>query len=301
MTDTGIGLLVYNRPEHTQAVLNGLKQNDIDYLYIFSDGPATVDDQPAIERTRDIIRDVSWCETELITYERNRGLREAQLSCFEHILERHDRIVYIEDDCVPAKDFMNFVSQALDEYSDTDRVMNIQGYSPPIRIPRNYEYDGYFTRRSGSWGLATWQDAWEQYSRDANEFREFVKSDQNVQKLNQAGKGLKQLLEKDIQGEISSPQAWWSYTLVRNDGLSLSPVESRVANIGHDGSGTHSGDHSRYDVNLPKTESIQFNFPPEPSLNELINRRYNRYTNARGRKDYYFEVLKDLFSRLKPV
>lgn len=298
MGDRGVGLLVYNRPEHTQAVLDGLKKNGVEHLYIFSDGPATAADQREVERTRDIIRNIGWCGTDLIIYDQNRGLREAQLSCFEYILKRHDQIVYFEDDCVPSSDCMQFLSQALDEYSDIDKVMNIQAYSPPIDIPHDYSYDAYFTRRSGSWGMATWQDAWNKYNRDPDEFRTYIQSSDNISNLDDAGKGLKRLLKKDIQGEISSPQAWWSYTLVKNNAYSLNPVQSRVANIGHDGSGTHSGDSSRYEVNLAEAETTQFNFPPVSHFNERINNKYNRYTNAQGRGDYYISVLKDLISRI---
>ena len=49
---TGIALFVYNRPEHTKRVLEGLKKNNINKFYIFADGPKTELHIPAVKEVR---------------------------------------------------------------------------------------------------------------------------------------------------------------------------------------------------------------------------------------------------------
>jgi hypothetical protein len=44
--------------------------------------------------------------------------------------------------------------------------MNIQDYSPPIKMPEKYSYDVYFTYRSSSWGWGTLKYAWNHFRQD---------------------------------------------------------------------------------------------------------------------------------------
>jgi len=274
--DTGIGLLVYNRPKHTQRVVEGLKRNDIQHLYVFADGPKPDEDADAIEKTRNVVRDIDFCDVDIVERSENYGLERSWIEGYDYVFERHDKAIMLEDDCVPAGDFVDFMRLCLDEYEDDERVMNVQGYSPPIDIPESYPYDIYFTWRSGSWGQGTWSDAWDRFERDPD-LLDRIEGDPTLRaKVERAGWDLLPMLRKEIEGQIDSVQIWWSLALALNEGVSINPVKSRIKNIGHDGSGTHSPDTDRYTTEVDAEVSLDtFSFPSTITANDTINERYN--------------------------
>ena len=71
---TGIALFVYNRPKHTKKVLEGLRKNRIDKLYIFADGLKKEEHKKDVDEVRALIDNIDWCETEIIKSETNKGL-----------------------------------------------------------------------------------------------------------------------------------------------------------------------------------------------------------------------------------
>lgn len=282
--DTGIGLLVFDRPEHTKQVLNALKRNEVDKLYIFADGPEPDQELESIEATRDIVQNVDFCDVELIIKENNYGIQRMWIDAYDYIFENHKKAIILEDDCVPASDFVGYMQTCLDYYEDHKRVMNVQGYCPPIEIPAEYSYDVFFTWRSGSWGQGTWKNAWEKLRRDPS-IRQEIKENKDLRRaVRRAGWDLIPMLEKEIDDEINSIGVWWSLTLARYSGVSVNPVRSRIKNIGHDGSGTHSSKTDRYMVEIEHNSSVNsLSFPPNLAVNDSINRRYNYHIGGRLR------------------
>jgi len=276
--DTGIALFVYKRPEHTRQVLEGLRKNSVERLYVFSDGPSAASERDAVERVRSVVGDVDWCDVELVESDENKGLARSVADGFDYVLDRHERIVALEDDDVPAPDFMDYMMACLDRYQGTDRVMNVHGYSPPIAVPEGYPYDVYFTYRTGSWGQGIWRDAWDRLETDPDAFVDLFETAEGRECLSRAGRDLEKMFEAQLCGRVDSIQIWWTLTVVNLRGLSVNPVRSRVRNIGNDGSGTHTVSTSRFDVSISDNPQIhKFSFPKLPFVDENINDHYNGY------------------------
>lgn len=278
MTDTGVTLFVYKRPEHTERVLEGLRQNGIDELYIFADGPKPDDDHEKIKRVRELVDDIGWCRTHIVEREENWGLADSTIAGVNEVLEDKDRIIVLEDDDVPDPNFIDYMKSCLDKYADDERVMNVTGYSPPIDIPPSYDHDVYFTYRDCSWSWGTWKNAWEKYERRPDEIVEQWKEDEEAleRRLEKAGGDLPWLVNAALEGEVDSWSIWWAVTLIRHDGVSVNPVDPYVKNIGHDGTGTHSNDTSKYDVAIGGTPAAELQLPDEPFVDETINERFNK-------------------------
>lgn len=83
---TGIVLFVYNRPRHTSEVLEGLRKNSIEKLYIFADGPKQTDELETIEQVHRIIDSVDWCKTEIIKNPHNLGLANSRMLGVHYLL-----------------------------------------------------------------------------------------------------------------------------------------------------------------------------------------------------------------------
>ena len=274
---TGIALFVYNRPEHTREMLKGLQKNNISKLYIFSDGIKDIKDKDSVEKVRNLIDSIDWCETEIIKGERNKGLADSIVHGVNYVLERHTRIIVLEDDCVPTDDFIVFMEKCFDKYKNNEKVMNVSGYSLPINIPNDYPYDIYFSYRASSWGWGTWRRAWKYFDRNKSILAEIEKSPNLRKKINRAGEDLIPMLKNQINGKLDSWAVFWAINIIKNDGVCVNPVKSRIKNIGHDGTGIHCGHNNRYEIKIIKEDINLLHLPDKIVINDTIVNRYKKF------------------------
>ena len=263
---------------------------------MFSDAAAREEEQEDVEAVREVVRGIDWCEVTLIEREENYGLARSILEGYDYVLERHDSLIMVEDDCVPSPDFVEFMTRCLDEYENTEKVMNVHGYCPPIDIPDEYPYDVFFTYRLGSWGQGVWKDSWDKLELSPEAFYEVQDSSDGRERLKRAGTDLERMLRDAIDGDVDSIGAWWSLTLIRHGGLSVNPTKTYVKEIGHDVTGTHSGRTSRFEVELkPKRPTPELAFPDEPFVDEMLNHRFNKSITWGSRWDRIVQWIKDQF------
>ena len=107
---TGIAVFAYNRSRHLQQVLDGLQKNrNVDKLYMFQDGLKCEAHRREWEKVRDVIKNITWCEVQSSFAEENRGLADSIVEGINHVLAENDAVIVLEDDCVPAPDFIDFM------------------------------------------------------------------------------------------------------------------------------------------------------------------------------------------------
>ena len=275
---TGIALFVYNRPEHTHEVLKGLQRNNISKLYIFSDGFKDEKDKDSVEKVRNLIDSIDWYETEIIKNKINKGLANSIVYGVNYVLEKYTRIIVLEDDCVPSDDFIVFMEKCFEKYEDNEKVMNITGYSLPINIPSDYPYDIYFSYRSSSWGWGTWRRAWKYFDRNKLILEEIEKSYGLIKKINRVSEDLIPMLKNQINDKLDSWAVFWAINIVKNNGVCVNPIKSKIKNIGHDGTGTHCGTNNRYSkVKLIKEDIDLLNLPDKVIIDDLIIKKYKKF------------------------
>ncbi|WP_332897135.1 glycosyltransferase family 2 protein [Haladaptatus sp. CMSO5] len=298
MKSTGIAVFAYNRPDHLKRVLAGLQKNNVDHIYFFADGPKNKQDKRQVEAVREVIDKVDWCQKNVTCYDHNLGLAKAVVRGVNRVFEDHDRIIVIEDDCVPATNFVSFMNTCLDRYAEDSQVMNVNGYSLPIEIPEDYPYDVYFTYRSSSWGWGTWKSAWEHFEQNPMTLAELnAREDELTEKIRKAGTDLFPMMRDQLSGRIDSWAVWWSFAIASNGGVCVNPVNSKIRNIGHDNTGTHTGRSDRYDVTPDTTSVGLMSFPKSVFVDDRINSRHNRFVigGTRGKmKQLGAELLKSV-------
>lgn len=283
MTEPGIAVFAYNRPNHLQRVLENLQLNDVSHIYVFVDGPEGEDDKEEVDKVRNIVSNVNWCDKSIHFRENNIGLQKSIVSGVDRVFEDHDRIIVLEDDCVPSSDFVPFMNKCLEKYSSDKHVMNVTGYSPPIEMPEEYSYDVYFTYRSSSWGWGTWESAWKHFEQDPLSLSELKSREKEIKEItDKAGTDLYPMMRDQLKGNIDSWAIWWVYAIASENGICVNPIDSKIKNIGHDGSGTHSGESTKYHVELSNTDSNAIRFPNKKSVDTAINKRYNEYFSQSG-------------------
>lgn len=274
-------LFVYKRLDHTTEVITSLKRCSLAEetdLYIFSDGAKKEEDQAAVHEVRaflDTIHD-GFAKVELVKRKHNVGLARNIIEGVTHVIEQYGRAIVIEDDLVFSPQFLNFMNGALDHYQHHKSIFAITGYNPAMKFPSYYQEKVYLNYRSSSWGWATWADRWAGIDWEVKDFPAFARNKKQQKLFNRPGEDMTDMLFRQMQGHINSWSIRFSYAQFRNNAYTIYPVQSLVANIGTDGSGTHSGTTNRYTVDLSMDEG-SISFPDTLEVDEAIIREFRKF------------------------
>jgi len=258
-----IALFVFNRPQHTERILDSLKKNTIarqSKLLVFSDGPRNSEQLNAVLRVREIVSRADGFQSITVhTNEHNLGLAESIIQGMTVVLEDHNHVIILEDDLEFSPYFLSYMNEALTRYQNHRNIFSISGYNLPpslMPIPASYQYDVYCNLRSSSWGWGTWKDRFERVDWNVSDYERFTKSKKLTEAFNRGGEDLADMLKLQQEGKIDSWAIRWVYAQFKNMGLSITPIRSYVNNIGHDGTGTHCCKTDKYvnDLSLAKSD-----------------------------------------------
>ena len=259
MNGTPVILVVYNRPRHTAKVLESLRRHNVQNLYIFSDASKSPQHSANVGEVRRLIHDIKWCKPVIVERAENFGLARSIVSAANMVFEQYDRLILLEDDCVPGPYFFDFMAKCLKKYEAHPGIFGISGHTVPIAedVLKAYPYDIYFSPRIGSWGWATWRRAWKYYDTDINRLVETAKA-KNID-WDQGGNDWPMMLLRFLKGELKD--VWtmnWVLSVYNNNGSYIFPTKTHITNIGTDGSGEHCGKTSVYDSELSDIEPKRF-------------------------------------------
>ncbi len=256
--EIGTVLFTWHRSEHTQKVLDALKHNTVlpDRLYIFQDGISDRTNCEEWHKVNQIIQNVDFCNTTVVVSKVNLGCRKSIVSGINYVLSKCDAVIVLEDDCVPERQFINFMTTALETYQNNDKVYSVSGYAWDV-VLQNQEGDAYFNGRSCSWGWGTWRDKWKAYEENYNIVNEIKADPVAVERLHIWGNDLEEMLAGNIHGICDAWDVFWSLNIIKRGGCCLSPYKTLVRNIGFDGSGLHcnSSEYFQDLIQAQKTEN----------------------------------------------
>ena len=294
-----IVLFVYNRPIHTERTLEYLQNNNLadqSTLYIYCDGVkenASTETIKRIHEVRQIIKAKQWCkEVFIIESEDNKGLALSIKTGVSEVVERHGRVIVMEDDLITSPAFLSFMNQSLNYYSNRKSVFSIGGYNMPssmIKIPDDYEYDVYVCLRNESWGWATWLDRWNQVDWNVAGYHSMLKSKQMQDAFNRGGDDVFEMLQMQQNGKLNIWSIQFTLAHFVNHAVSIIPTHSYVDNVGLDGSGENCGiSHALRNNSLCVNENIRF----QDVLYEdkrIINTFYS--ANCRKRRPLWQKII----------
>ena len=165
-----IVMFTYNRLEHTQKTIAALKENiyaEDSELYVFSDGEKNEAVKESVDKVRAFLHQVDGFKMiSIIERERNLGLAENIMSGVTDILNKHGKIIVLEDDMVTSKYFLKYMNDALNIYEDNKDVIEISGYMYPISNKDDLPQTWFLYKYADCWGWATWKDRWDLFERD---------------------------------------------------------------------------------------------------------------------------------------
>ena len=132
----------------------------------------------------------------------------------------------------------------------------------------------FFYRAATSWGWATWKRAWESFEPNIDTLIEqFDKPKRNAFSIDGTMNFWKQMKEFK-SGKNNSWAIRWYASIFLKGGLTLNPSKSLVQNIGHDGSGVHSGINDIYNVIINPKAVTKF-----PTIIEENKKAYQTIKN----------------------
>lgn len=277
-----VAVFVYNRPKHTQKTINALSKNSLakeSEIYIFSDEAKDVSSVEEVNLVRKYIESpVIKDYFKSVTIEKakyNKGLADSIISGVSKILKKYGKVIVLEDDLITSIDFLQYMNDALFYYENCKNIWSISGYTFNLDIPKDYKSEVYLSYRGCSWGWATWIDRWKKVDWNVSDYDKFRKSKYLRKKLNRGGRDMANMLDNYMQGKNDSWAIRWCYSQSKLDMLTVYPVVSRIKNIGLDGTGTHSGVTSRFDIALnTKNDRCNFDYP---GLDKRITKNFKKF------------------------
>ena len=245
-----IALFVYNRPQHTERTIKFLRQNTLaaeSRLYIFSDGAKTAAEEAKVDEVRAIIRNIDGFKSvKIIASKQNAGLASAVIAGVSQLIRDYGQVIVFEDDLVTSPHTLRYFNDALDRYRHVENVMHIGAYMYPLQnaqLPQTFFY-----RAATSWGWATWARAWNNFEPDIDVLlKQFDHKKKTAFSIEGKMNFWKQMQEFK-SGKNNSWAIRWYASIFLKGGLTLNPAQSLVNNIGHDGTGVHSGINDIYNV-----------------------------------------------------
>jgi len=250
-------IFVYSRLEHTKKTIKSLTKNyfaEETEVYIYSDAAKN---EKLIEKVKLVRKYIDslpqrnlFKSVKIIKAKSNKGLANSIILGVSEIIERYGKVIVVEDDLVSAPDFLQYMNGALDFYEGDNKIWSICGYTFKMNIPTDYKHDVYLSYRGGSWGWATWKNRWEKVDWKVTDYQIFKKNKTIRSRFNRGGCDMANMLDLQMQGKIDSWAIRWCYAQSKLGMLTVYPIVSRIRNIGLDGTGTHSGTISKFDVIL---------------------------------------------------
>ena len=245
-----IALFVYNRPQHTARTIKFLQQNELaleSRLFIFSDGAKSDVDRNSVEEVRELIKGVDGFKSvEIIERKENMGLANSIIAGVTKLTKDYGQVIVFEDDLISSPYTLTYFNESLDKYRNEDKVMHIGAYM--YHLKENSLPETFFYRAATSWGWATWSRAWQHFEADIDKLMtQFDATKKRAFSIEHTMNFWKQM--QDFKnGKNNSWAIRWYASIFLKGGLTLNPSQSLVNNIGHDGSGIHSGINDIYNV-----------------------------------------------------
>jgi hypothetical protein len=232
MTDViPVVLFAYARPSHLQRVLACLQANRVPLIYAYCDGAKNSGDAQTVEQTRALLRDIDWCELQLVEREKNLGLGRNVLAGVGEVAARHEAFMVWEDDLVCVPGTYAWMVAALTHYATDERVRSVTAWNHPRLIPADVTDQPYFDARAECWVWGTWRRGWNGMNEGTAASRMFAAEARGLAR-NAYGSDLPIQATDEARRNIWAVR--WLYHHFVHGGLCLRPPWSMVEHIGFD-------------------------------------------------------------------
>ncbi len=128
-------------------------------LFVVSDAAAKPQDEARVTAVRKFVEGITGFKSvTLIARPENWGANRSVMGAIGELLNRFGRLIFMEDDILPSKYFLEYMNKGLEVYINNPKVFAICGYKGNFRLPRTYKNDLFVLQRYSPWGIGLWAD-----------------------------------------------------------------------------------------------------------------------------------------------
>ena len=271
-------LIVFNRPDTTQKVFDAIRRAKPKKLYIAADAPreGNESDVNNCALVKEIVESVDWdCENHYKYANINQGCGNGVYNAISWAFENEDRLIIIEDDCVPALPFFDYCDELLEKYIYDTRIWVISG-SQFNEEAVNTTHDYFFSRYGHIWGWATWKRCWATMDMTLSKFPLIMEEDlyKSAFRTKKEAAFFRKKYSRIYNNKEAKPHTWdrqFDFSVISNGGLCIVPKKNLITNIGYLGSHAETK-NSFHDRNVDN--NFKINSHPEFIL---CDRNYDTY------------------------
>jgi hypothetical protein len=233
--DIPTALIFFARPDLLKVTFEAIRKAKPNKLFLIQDGSRINNetDKFNIEKCRNIVSAIDWdCEVFRNYSEENLGCGMRVYSGIKWAFQHVDRLLVLEDDCVPAQSLFPFTEELLEKYKNDDRIGMICGMNN-LGLYEEVPNDYLFTTSGSIWGWATWKRVWDNFEYNL-EFLDDSYSTDLVFKTEKTLESLSDYITKNLKEgkKLTS----WSFQLGMNmflqSQLNIVPKHNLISNIG---------------------------------------------------------------------
>lgn len=237
MIQTPVLVNVFNRPAETERLLKCLQTVKPAKVYFSADAPREncPEDEKLCAQVKEIVdTHINWNALVEKNYaKKNLGLRKRMSSAISWSLELSDRVIILEDDCIPDPTFFKFCEELLEYHKENPRVGAITGNNfQSDDFSCDYSY--YFSRYPHCWGWATWRRAWAFYDDEMSQWPDVACTVWLKKMFPNKFEALywNQIFNDTFHCKINSWAYRWLFSFWMKEMLCATPKRNLVMNIG---------------------------------------------------------------------
>lgn len=232
-----VALMIFNRPDLTKLVMEQLSKIKPPILYVLADGARNEEEQEKCKQTRKIALNPNWaCKVVPFFRDRNAGMVRQFKEGLDFVFEKHDRLLFLEDDHIISKSTYAFVSELLELYAEEDRIshINLSNLAPHLTYDSKYSY--FFSSHFSVWGFATWRRMWNTYDISMPEWSSSCNKGEMLD-INCCNRREKKGIRKMFDLHSNNKEPWtydyqWVFNCYNRNTLSITPKNNLCLNIG---------------------------------------------------------------------
>ncbi|MBP5351030.1 MAG: hypothetical protein J6Y56_03620 [Fibrobacterales bacterium] len=248
-TRAPVAFFIFRRPETTERVWARIREAEPKRLYLCADAarPDREGEAERVAAARRIVETVDWeCDVHRIYADRNMGCRDRVVSGLNEIFQTEERVIVLEDDCLPDLSFFRYCDELLDQYAGNDRVLAVCGFNPgaeTLSLEESYS----FSRNPACWGWATWKRAWRLYDDSMSCWSAPRRKDGILARNPELCRFLDRMVRATESKQVDSWANRWLLSALDNDALSCVPRVNLVRHL-HSAAGAT---HVTEDIGIP--------------------------------------------------
>jgi len=307
LAEAPVLLIIFNRPDTTKLVFEAIRKAKPSKLFVSADAPrnGNKNDEVNCLKAREIVKYIDWeCNLKYRFIEENLGCGWGPASAITWAFENEDRLIILEDDCVPSQAFFLYANYVLERYLNDTRVWFVSGRNDVTKPELFMGNDYTFSHYGHSWGWATWKRCWNHFDMNMSNLDNFIKNGgaKNVFYSKREGTIWNEKYKRLKQDTMLHTHVWdfqFGYAITSNGGLSIVPAKNLIENVGF--FGTHSKGVNK-SCELKSHED--FTIKNEPEF-VIANRDFDRFhfekkiLYAYRKKPMYLRIIHKIFKILR--